>query len=183
MRYAAFLRGINVGGNAQVSMEALRQTLTAAGLHDVTTLLNSGNVVFEAAETDGSTLARAIERTLEERFGRRIGVIVRTASDIAALVASEPFQGIGVTRDTRLYVTFLGDITADGAPGGLDVPYEAADGTFTILRVAGGAVCSVVTLLPQHGTLDVMQFLEQRYGKAVTTRNWNTILKVRQRLG
>jgi uncharacterized protein (DUF1697 family) len=180
MKYAAFLRGINVGGNTQIKMEELRRVFASFGFRNVRTLLNSGNVIFEAAETDAPTLAHGIERTLEQAFGFKSDVILRTAEEIQAIVASEPFAGVTVTPATRLYITLVGAARADGHGSGLSIPYESPAGDFLILRVVHGAICSVLTLSPQRGTVDLMKFIEQAFGKRVTTRSWNTIIKVQQ---
>ena len=182
MKYAAFLRGINVGGNTQIKMEELRRVFGSLGFHDVKTLLNSGNVVFEAAETDVPTLTQIIEAKLEEAFGFKSDVILRTAAEMQALVESEPFAGVSVTPATRLYVTFVGAARAGGRESKLSIPYASPEGDFQILRVADGAISSVLTLSPQRGTVDLMKLIEQAFGKNVTTRNWNTIIKVGQSL-
>jgi uncharacterized protein (DUF1697 family) len=57
VRYAAFLRGINVGGHRKIKMETLRQQFESLELQNVKTLLNSGNVLFETPEADPSALA------------------------------------------------------------------------------------------------------------------------------
>jgi uncharacterized protein (DUF1697 family) len=182
MRYAAFLRGINVGGKSQMKMEELRAVLTSLGFRDVATLLNSGNVVFTADEAKASTLARTIEAALEERFGRKTGVIVRTEREIEALIAADVFSGITVTPNTRLYVTLLGDEGEKGGKAPLTLPYASPEGDLRVLRATDGTICSVVTLSPQRGTLDLMKVMEDAYGKNVTTRNWNTMVKVGQSL-
>ena len=83
---------------------------------------------------------------------------------------------------TRLYVTFLGNREAAGQESRLKVPYESPERDVCILRIADGAIYSTLTLSPQRGTVDLMQLIEQAFGKNVTTRSWNTIIKVQQRL-
>src|SRR5690349_8361090 len=106
--HAAFLRGINVGGNKFISMERLKEALESMGLKGVTTLLASGNVVFATAKS-ASQLTAAIEKELKDTFGYEIGVMVRTADELRALAKADPFRGITVTPDIRLYVTFLSE--------------------------------------------------------------------------
>ena len=60
--YIALLRVINVGGNKMVAMAALRDALTDIGFQDVRTLLQSGNVVFQAATTSPATLETQLEQ-------------------------------------------------------------------------------------------------------------------------
>ena len=183
MRYAAFLRGINVGGNSQVKMEDLRLAFGSLGFEDVSTLLNSGNVVFTADETDAPALTPRIAEMLEETFGRTIAVILRAAPEIHALLDAEPFADISVTPEKRLYVTLLGGAPAEWRTGALSIPYASPEGDVRVVRCADGAICSVIVLSPRQGTVDLMKLLEDAYGKHITTRNWNTIRKVAQRMG
>jgi|SRR5579875_1859690 len=171
--YVALLRGVNVGGKNVVKMDALRAALVAAGYGNVRTLLASGNVAFDAAETETGVLARDIGATLQRAFGRVIPVIVRTTRQIQELVASAPFVSVEVTPQTRLYVTFISEqpgveATAPEPPGGTDL---------AIVRVTPSEVCSVLTL-ERTDSVSAMAELERRFGSRVTTRNWNTVVKL-----
>ncbi len=172
--YAAFLRGINVGGNKQIKMDALRAAFEGMGCQNVQTLLASGNVLFEAAEHDVDALVAAIEAGLEKAFGASIGVLLRSREQIRALAAAAPFAGVAVTKDTRLYVSFLSVPPKDESMAG----YVSPGGEFRILRVSSGEVCSVLTLSPEMRTTEAMSVLEKTFGKKITTRNWNTIEKI-----
>ena len=171
--YVAFPRGINVGG-VIIKMDALKKAFEALRFKNVRTLLASGNVLFETKTTNTGILKKAIEEKLKKTFGREIGVMVRSKAEIERLTQSEPFKGINVTPQTRLYVTFLSEKTKRT----LRIPYTSADGNIRILSATAKEVCSVVTLSKESGTLDLMEILEKEFGKNVTTRNWNTILKV-----
>jgi uncharacterized protein (DUF1697 family) len=174
MKYAAFLRGINVGGNKQIKMDALREAFAAWGFTDVRTLLASGNVLFEAEDQDSKKLAEIISRGIEETFGFAVSVIVRPLKELQALVEQNPFDGVAVTKDTRLYVTLL----PEKRETQLSIPYETPEKDFVILRVSDKEVCGVLTLNRGRGTVDVMAILEKEFGRDITTRNWNTILKM-----
>lgn len=178
-KYAAFLRGINVGGNKPVPMERLKKALESLGFQNVKTLLASGNVVFEAPSMPAGALVKRIEKKLSETFDHEISTITRTAAKLQALADSEPFKGIRATPRTRLFVTFL-----PGKPTtSLKIPYESPDKSFRILRLTGGEVCSVLTLGPQWAkNLRQMNILEKEFGKKITTRTWNTVVKVQQAL-
>ena len=69
MRYVALLRGINVGGNAKISMPRLKSCFELCGFGDVKTYINSGNVLFSSDETSILALRKAIERAIEHEFG------------------------------------------------------------------------------------------------------------------
>lgn len=86
MTYAAFLRGINVGGKNAVAMAALKTCLGRLGFRDITTYINSGNIVFRAAAADPRQLERKIDRVLGRDFGVPARTVVRTHSEMARLV-------------------------------------------------------------------------------------------------
>ena len=179
VRYAAFLRGVNVGGHKPVKMADLRVAFEGMEFQKVKTVLASGNVVFErpaGADLPDNALDLTvyIEKNLELSFGYPIAVALRTTADLQRLVESDPFKGVAMTPDTRLYVTFLSD-PAKSRP---DFSYSAPEGDLRIVRVGPGEVCSVLTLSPARGTTDLMALLEREFGGSVTTRNWNTIGKV-----
>jgi uncharacterized protein (DUF1697 family) len=173
-KYVAFLRGINVGGHKTVKMDALKKAFEIMGFSNVKTLLASGNVLFDTAKASESTLASQIEKTLEKTFGHEIGVLVRTVENLQKLADHNPFAGVKVTPQTRLYVTFL----SENPNSNLKIPYKSPDGNFKIIQASSSEVCSVATLSPNSRTVDLMSILEKEYGKRVTTRNWNTIERI-----
>jgi uncharacterized protein (DUF1697 family) len=173
-QYVAFLRGINVGGNKQVPMERLKKAFESLGFQNVRTILATGNVLFDATSASVAALAGKIEDKLKRTFGFEIGTMVRTLKELQALAASNPFKGIQVTPETRLYVTFLAEKPASK----LKIPCSTPLKDFQILRVTPTEVCSVVTLSPARRTVDIMAVIEKEFGKRVTTRNWNTVARV-----
>jgi uncharacterized protein (DUF1697 family) len=174
LKYLAFLRGINVGGHKPIKMDALAGAFGSLGFQNVKTILASGNVLFDAPKSDSVALAQKIEAKLETVFGHSVGVTLRTIPEIQKLVKSDPFKNITVTPQTRLYVTFRRDKTR----GALKIPYQSPEKDFQILRISTGEVCTVLTLSPERQTTQLMNILEKEFGKTVTTRNWNTVLKI-----
>lgn len=171
--HVAFLRGINVGGKT-LKMDALRKALQTVEYQNVSTVLASGNLVIANKETDQAKLRSEIETIIKDTFGLDVHVIVRSAAELQKLVDSEPFKGIKVTPQTRLYVTFL----SQAPKSKLRLPYTSLDGNYIILKVNKGEVIGVMTLTPKSGSVDMMAVLEKEFGRDITTRNWNTILKV-----
>ena len=96
--YAAFLRGINVGGKRSIKMAELRTAFAAQGSTNVKTVLASGNVLFDTAEMDAAVLCEAIEQHLKQEFGHKIFVLLRTVAELQCLVAANPFKEIAATR-------------------------------------------------------------------------------------
>lgn len=106
VRYAAFLRGINVGGHT-VKMEALRGYFEGLGLADVSTFIASGNVVFDAEGQAAAQLERQIEAHLREELGYQVDTFVRTDAEVARVAKHVPFPKLEPKDDDTLYVAFL----------------------------------------------------------------------------
>jgi uncharacterized protein (DUF1697 family) len=174
MKYAAFLRGINVGGNKKIPMADLKKCLEKLGFKQVKTILNSGNATFEAEKTKPEVLRKKIEAQLKKNFGFEVSTIIRSMDDLQKLADLNPFKGIRVSPATRLYITFLSDTPSTT----LKIPYTSLDKNFKILRSSDTEVCSVLVVTPDRGSVDAMGILEKEYGKNVTTRNWNTVVKI-----
>ncbi|MFZ1283045.1 MAG: DUF1697 domain-containing protein [Propionicimonas sp.] len=86
----AWLRGINVGGNKRVSMAQLRAVAVDLGWRQVSTHLNSGNLLF-GAQGPASEVAAQLSEAIGERLGVEVAVLVREAADLGALLAANPF--------------------------------------------------------------------------------------------
>jgi uncharacterized protein (DUF1697 family) len=84
--YVALLRGINVGGNNMLSMKSLAASFERAGFQDVTTYINSGNVLFRARARDPRRIERKIDRMLHAEYGLPIKTVVRSHAEMARLV-------------------------------------------------------------------------------------------------
>jgi uncharacterized protein (DUF1697 family) len=172
--YAAFLRGINVGGHKLVKMDDLKKAFESLGFMNVKTLLASGNVVFQAPPVSASVLSKQIEEKLKKTFRFEISVLIRSIKELQRLDGTKPFHGITVTPRTRLFVTFLSEKPASS----LKIPYASPDGNFKILRASKSEVCSVLTLTNLRRGMQFMAILDREFGRKVTTRNWNTITRI-----
>jgi uncharacterized protein (DUF1697 family) len=183
MRYVAFLRGINVGGHKSLRMADLRAAFEDMGFEGVRSVQASGNVVFEAGgeEAAGAVAAR-IEIELENVLGYPVGVAVREFTHVERLVASDPFRRVAITPETRLYVTFLSHPATNGTGLRPDKSSgrgpDAAGANARLVDVTAGAVLTAISLSPEGGTTELMAWLEKQFGPVVTTRNWNTIVKI-----
>ncbi len=90
-RYVAFLRGMNLG-NRRLKNEELRAEFEALGFAEVATFRASGNVIF-GSDGGGSeaALTRTIEAGLGEGLGYEVPVFLRSAAEVAAIAAQQPF--------------------------------------------------------------------------------------------
>lgn len=172
-KYAAFLRGINVGGKTLVKMDDLRKAFESLGFKNVETVLASGNVVFEAPKETTTTLSEMIMQKLRDTFGRDILVIVRSIEDLRELEAQQPFKDTVVTPQTRLIVMLLSENTLQ--PDISDLPVSEY---FKIIGVYNRTICSVIGEEQGTVTVQLMSALEKKFGKQVTTRTWGTIVRI-----
>ena len=171
--YAVFLRGINLG-RRRVKMDQLRAAFEDLGFVGVKTVLASGNVRFETAQTSPKLLTERIEEHLAKVFGFETNVLIRTMEELRCLVEANPFEGVAVTPQTRFYVTFLSSAPRPE----FNAPHESPDKSFRIVQVTPRHVCSVLTLSDTAGTLDLMEVLDREYGADITTRTWNTVTRL-----
>lgn len=167
----ALLRGINVGRAKRIAMADLRDLVAGLGHANVRTVLNSGNVLFDAARGDPGRLASAIEAAIEARCGFSARVVVVTAADLDVIVRENPLPGVA-TNPSRLLVAFVGKPAALDAAGPLlREPWEpdalAVGSRAAYLWCAGGVLDSPLA-----------QAFGRRLGEAATTRNWSTVLKL-----
>ena len=84
--YVALLRGVNVGGKNNVSMQALKESFEAIGLEDVRTYINSGNILFRSTASDARALERAIDRILSGGHRLESKAVVRSEAEMTRLV-------------------------------------------------------------------------------------------------
>jgi uncharacterized protein (DUF1697 family) len=172
MRYAALLRGINVGGNRKVAMADLRELLSGLGYHAVTTYLQSGNAVFSTAGSSPGALAAAIEERLAEKFGAPVRVIIRTGAELSGVVSASPLPD-GPENPSRFFVAFLAAAPDPRAVKEIEAQEFGPDriwisGTDAYLWCPAGAADTTLT----HS------FIEKRLGVTATARNWNTVNKL-----
>ena len=176
-KYVAFLRGINVGGHHKVPMADLNKELQKLKFENIKTLLNSGNIIFEATDESILNLEKKTSEHLEVSFGFPIPTIIRSSEVINQLLSNNPFEDIILSKDIRLYVSFLNkDSESD-----LALPWTSSDNSYRIIEKRDKTVLSVLDLSISK-TPKAMEAFEKFYGKDVTTRNWNTIERIGKNL-
>ncbi|MEX0682217.1 MAG: DUF1697 domain-containing protein [Dehalococcoidia bacterium] len=167
MKYVAFLRAINVGGKNVIRMADLRAAFEALGFADVTTYLQSGNVLFDAKKASARGIEKRIEAMLKEMTGNEIAVMVRSAEDMKRIVAVDHFAGDDA-GDSHRYVTFL-RVASDR-----DLPLSTQRGDAKVVFVSEREVYSISILVGErYGQAG--SFVESKLKVAATTRNWGVV--------
>jgi uncharacterized protein (DUF1697 family) len=163
--YISMLRGINVGGNAKISMADLKALYESLGFTQVQTHIQSGNVVM-AYDGEPARLVNMIEKALQRRFGFDVKVVVRTVKGLETSIRNNPFPG----REGALHMTFLSE-----------KPVRTADNDINRVKSPGEEICvkgtEVYILCPDgYGRTKLSNnFLERKLGVVATTRNWKTV--------
>lgn len=172
MRYVAFLRGINVSGQKLIKMEELRAHFVMPGVKNISTYIQSGNVLFDATETDEAKLRTKIEKQLLKQLGYAVTCVLRTIDELEQIVANYPYEIPAKDGKHKLYVTMLADKPAKDAATIL----AAFDNADEQLRIVNR---DVYLLTPSYGDTKLSNnFIEKKLGIAATTRNWATINKL-----
>ncbi|HEX4738258.1 MAG TPA: DUF1697 domain-containing protein [Allosphingosinicella sp.] len=173
MRWAALLRGVNVGGNRKLPMADLKTLIEGLGFERAETLLASGNVVFEAPEKDGAKLESLLEREAKARIDVETDFLLRDAAALKAAIASNPFAEAAEKRPGHLLVLFA------RAPFPADLRERVAaiyDGPES-LAIEGRHL--YVDYVEGQGRSKLSQALAKlKLPKGATGRNWNTVLKL-----
>lgn len=169
--FVVLLRGVNVGRGKRVPMADFKALLLDLGCHRATTLLNSGNAVIELPRAGTKALSTRIGDAIAARFGFEVPVIVKTGAELDRIVAANPLT-VPEPEHARLLVVVAPDARALASlrelsglvapPERLFIGDEAA-----FLHCAAGILESKAA-----------KALLGPAGRAVTTRNWATVLKL-----
>ncbi len=169
-RYAAFLRGVNLGKRSVKSAD-LKAAFETLGYENVKTLLASGNVLFDAKA--GKALKETIDAGLKAQFGFEILVVLRAMDDLRAMVAAEPFAG-REGEDAKPHVMLFDE----PLPKGLKLASVKDD--YDVCGITEREVFMLFLRKPDGtyvGGSDLAYEKQLPKGRLLTMRNWNTILK------
>lgn len=137
--------------NPNMRNDKLGRALEDIGCTDVQAVLASGNLIFRSTSRSAARLEAKIEKAFREKLGLSCDVMVRTQEELEAIIAKNPFKGAEHGKQWYLVVTFRKDRQP---PVFRKLDRAEMDGP------------------------EFMKDLEQRYGKHITTRTWNTVLKI-----
>lgn len=172
--YAALLRGINVSGHKPVRMPELEKSCVRLGLRDVRTYLQSGNIVFSAGDADAHKLAVALRARIAEDFGHDTEVLVLAARELNRIVKANPLRPPSCDKQKLYHATFLLQAVAAARFRKLTLPAQPGERAMLVGRV--------VLLYCPHGygkTQLNNGFFEKALGVPATTRNWRTVVALR----
>jgi uncharacterized protein (DUF1697 family) len=177
LRYLALLRGINVGGHNKVAMSDLRDLAAALGLAEVTTYIQSGNLLFSSAEADTAGLADLLEREIASRLGVRPAVVVLSRDELKQVIADNPFPG--ETNPKCLHAIFHRDAAGPDHITAVAAAVQRARHTGSRDDAAVIGRTLFLHTPDGFGNSDLAaQLTRSRVQNAGTARNWATVTKL-----
>jgi uncharacterized protein (DUF1697 family) len=169
--YLALLRGINLAGKNALPMKELARMFGDSGCTEVRTFIQSGNVIFKA-QSGAQKITEVIKGNIENRFGYRIPIILRTSEQLRKTIRDNPFLAAGVD-EKALHVYFLASSPDASAIAGLDPARSAPD--------AFHALGNEIYLCLPNGmarTKLTNAYFDSKLSTICTARNWATVLKL-----
>ena len=170
--YVALLRGVNVGGNNKLPMKDLVEIFAEAGCVQVRHFIQSGNVIFSAPPALAAKIPALIPLAIAKRFGFSPPVQLRSAKQLAEVIANNPFLKLGMAEDF-LHVAFLADKPSAANVAKLD-PDRSPPGQFIVqgqeiyLYIPSGLAASKLT----------NAYFDTKLATVSTGRNWRTVKKL-----
>ncbi|HEY5337224.1 MAG TPA: DUF1697 domain-containing protein [Rhizomicrobium sp.] len=173
MKAVAFLRAVNVGGTGRVPMAELKALAEDIGLAEPATLLQSGNLVFEAGGKTPDALEKLLEREIAKTFKVETDIMVRTSRQLKAAIERNPFSKEAKNDPARLHVHFL---KTPAKPAAVAALTKAIKGPESVKGTGG----EIVIYYPDGAGNSKLTnaVIERHLGARGTSRNWNTVTKL-----
>jgi len=171
--YIGLLRAVNLAGRNKVAMSDLRLLLTAIGMEDARSLLQSGNVLFRSSSRSAAQLERTLEKAAKERLAVETDFFVRTAGEWSELIASNPFPREAESDPGHLVALCLKEAPDRTAVAALQKAILGRE----VVRAVGRHAYIVYPDGIGRSRL-TMALIEKKLGTRGTGRNWNTVMKL-----
>jgi uncharacterized protein (DUF1697 family) len=178
VKQVAFLRAVNVAGHARVTIDRLSAAFVSAGCLNVTTHLQSGNVIFEPPPAGTAAALSGVRTRLQRVLGEEPMLAVRSAGQMRRLVSVGFPGGVHPSPAVKRYVAFLFRPARAAAACPIVSPRDALE-----IRAIRGPHAFVVSRRKPNGFFGLPNnFVEAALGIPATTRNWSTVTKIAARL-
>lgn len=172
-KYIALLRGINVSGQKKIKMADLKTALEDLNFKNVTTYIQSGNIVFGYPESDLKVLEKLIHDQIEQVFGFDVSTLVITIQDLINVTDKNPFHQREDVVVEKSYITFLDQIPSEERiPKLYEVDYAPEE------FILEGRYIFFYSPVGYGKAKMNNNWFEQKLKVKATTRNWNTVNKL-----
>lgn len=176
--YISMLRGINVSGQKRIKMDVLKAVYEAMGFDDVSTYIQSGNVIFKNPKKNRTTLSASIEKAINEQFAYPVLVMIREKDELGKIIRSNPFLSRSAIELDKLHVTFLSHKPdnkylkeIENVKNGKD-ECQLSDKEIYLYCPEGYGRTKLTN-----------NYFEKELGVSATTRNWKTVKKLYELAG
>lgn len=176
MIYVALLRGINVGGKNKIDMKLLKENFEYAGMENVSTYLNTGNVIFKQDNRSEEEIVSILEAGIAREFGFDIKIVICSIDEITLVIDTLPETWIN-DPNMKSDVLFLGDeVDAESILEELIIKPEID----TVIYIPGAILWSIKR--EHQSTSGMVRLVGTKVYKKMTIRNVNTVRKIHQRM-
>src|SRR5512133_2369560 len=172
-RFAVFLRGINVGGHAAISMEELKGLLSQHHYAKVSSYINSGNLIVNT-EAEKEEAQKNISALIRTRFGIEVEIFLKTFVDLRNILDDDRFDASIVKRESLKMVIMLSRKIDEA-----ELKLVAGDNHFDEVFYSHGDVIYVYYPNGSGNSKFSTNLVEKRLKLRATARNWNTISKMK----
>jgi len=175
-KYAAFLRGVNVGGRT-AKMSFITETFTSLKLKNVQSFMQNGNIIFETSAKNTVALRNKIEKKLESLLSYEVKVFLKSPEQIKNIVERNPFKNKKLNDDTKTFVAILYNLPGE----------EIKDLLLTLnnknekYHLVGNEVFCLIKRDERRGFFAILK-LEKKIGIPLTQRQVKTIDKLNNML-
>lgn len=169
--YISMLRGINVGGAKSVNMAQLKMLYESLSFSDVTTYIQSGNIVFRSKETDRLKLSSGIAKDIRKKFAFDVTVIIRRPEELETVIKKNPFAKRKGIDERMLHVTFLESKPDPAFVKALVLLTAKSKDEYEVI----GSEIHLHCPTGYGKSLLNNTFFEKHLKVRATTRNWNTV--------
>jgi len=169
--YISMLRGINVTGHRMIKMIELKALYESLRFKNVSTYIQSGNVVFQSRSNDPVSIGTTLEKAIEKSFGFPVSVVLRRPAELRKIIGRCPFLGAMRADESRLCITFL-----QSRPKPLLIKTMAPMAARSTDTYA--VIGKEIYLHCPNGygkTIFSIGFFEKNLKVVATTRNWRTL--------
>lgn len=172
MKYVALLRGINVGGNAIIRMDELKKAVEQCGFAEVSTYIQSGNVIFKTDENDREKITNILEQNLSGTFHIDLKIVVLSHDHLKQILHDVPREW-NTSKNLRCYIAFAKSPTTPQEV----LPYlRLAQGVDSVQ--VGNEVIYMTTKMEGLMKSGFKKLISTKIYKRLTMRNYNTSRKL-----
>lgn len=172
IKYASFLRAINAGDKNLIKMNEMKKIFESVLCKNVSTYIQSGNVMFESSIADENVLTEKIENRLHKNLCDDVLIYIRTVDKLKSIVEDDPKQKINFNIPSKLYFSFLKKELEQKPKS----PFQSVKKDVEIVRIRNREIyCFTQEIKGRYGFPEL--FIEKEFGVKANTRNWNSIIK------